>query len=97
MKNAPATIGNESARIAPLYPNPSTQPGRLLAALLRGRRIDPLTGWAQLGIYRLADTAFQLRKTGWPVVTGRRVVLNRYGEPCNVAEYYLQSGTIDVH
>lgn len=71
------------------YPSIGTQPARLLAALLRGRRIDPLAGWRLLGIYRLSDTVLQLRKLGWPVVTDRLDVSNRFGEPCHVAQYSL--------
>ena len=67
MKNAHTSYENVSARTAPSYPNPQSQAGRLLAALLTGQKIDPLVGWRKLGIYRLADTKLQLRRIGWPV------------------------------
>lgn len=76
------------------YPGISTQPARLLAALLQGRRIHPLAGWQALGIYRLSDTVLQLRKLGWPVITGRLDVNNRFGEPCHVALYSLPDAVI---
>jgi hypothetical protein len=78
------------------FPNCQTQASRLLAALLGGQRVNPLAGWRQLGIYRLADTAFQLRKLGWPVVTGALEVPNRFGEKCRVAEYRLDPEAIDA-
>jgi len=71
------------------YPAHGTQAARLLSALLRGRHVDPLAAWKALGIYRLSDTVFQLRGMGWPVITGRLDVANRFKESCHVAEYYL--------
>lgn len=76
------------------YPHHNTQAARLLAMLLHGKRIDPLRGWRELGIYRLSDTAFQLRGMGWPVNTGRQDVANRFNEPCRVAEYFLDAEAI---
>jgi hypothetical protein len=77
------------------YPSPRTQAGRFLAALLSDKHIDPLHGWFTLGIYRLSDTTLQLRKLGWPVITGQLIVKNRYGEECRVAQYYLQPEIIE--
>jgi len=76
------------------YPQHGTQPARLLAMLLHRHRVNPLRGWKALGIYRLSDTVFQLRGMGWPVVTGRLDVANRFNEPCHVAEYFLDDLTI---
>lgn len=73
-----------------IYPRHNTQAARLLAALLSGQRINPLVGWLRFGIYRLADTAFQLRGLNWPVVTGVLEVRNRLSEICRVAEYRLE-------
>lgn len=78
------------------FPHHGTQPARLLSALLLGQRVHPLAGWRKLGIYRLADTAFQLRGLGWPVVTGTLEVRNKFGEKCRVAEYRLEPETIDA-
>lgn len=76
------------------FPRHNTQASRLLAMLLHNERINPLRGWQELGIYRLSDTAFQLRGMGWPVTTGRLDVANRFNEPCYVAEYYLDAEAI---
>lgn len=75
--------------LGPFYPSTGTQSARLLAALLIGKEIDPLAGWLTLGIYRLSDTVFRLRNLGWPVITARLNVKNRFGEECYVANYYL--------
>ena len=79
----------------PVYPKNNTQPARLLSALLQRRRIHPLAGWQALGIYRLSDTVLRLRKMGWPVITGRLDVNNRFGEPCHVALYSLPAKSIE--
>ena len=76
------------------FPSHCTQAARLLSALLFGQRVHPLAGWRQLGIYRLADTVFQLRGLGWPVITGSLEVRNRFGEKCRVAEYRLEPEVI---
>lgn len=91
--NAPANI---TPVCPPQYPGINTQPARLLAALLTGRRIHPLDGWRSLGIYRLSDTVLQLRKLGWPVVTDRLDVTNRFHEACHVALYYLPDEAIQT-
>ena len=72
------------------FPHHGTQPARLLAFLLLGRLIDPLMAWRTAGIYRLADTVFQLRGMGWQVATNRLDVKNRFGEQCHVAQYELR-------
>ncbi len=96
-ENAPAEIHEsalEQRNSTPEYPTPNTQPARLLAVLLHGQKVHPLAGWRQLGIYRLSDTAFQLRGMSWPVVTGRLNVSNRFDELCYVAQYYLTPDAI---
>lgn len=91
---ATRTVTTESHLV--IYPRNKTQAARLLAAMLSGERINPLTGWLQLGIYRLADTAFQLRGLGWPVITKALEVSNRFSEKCRVAEYHLEPEDINA-
>ena len=79
----------------PEFPKHHTQAARLLSALLKFRRIDPLHGWRIFGIYRLADVVFQLRGLGWAVITGRLNVTNRFDETCHVAEYRLSAESIE--
>lgn len=93
MKSAPTTNRSESApssaHFTPIEPRPNTQAGRLLAELKSGRAVDPLTAWIRLGIYRLSDVIFQLRKAGWCIQTEIRPVQNRFGEECRVGYYSL--------
>ena len=95
-KNAPACNADQSARTAPSYPNPHSQAGRFIAALLTGQKIDPLAGWFKLGIYRLSDTKLQLRRLGWPVTNLGLTVKNRFGDDCHVALYALPHKAINV-
>jgi hypothetical protein len=96
--NKGLTAGNDqtpkettpSANYTPTMPTPGTQPHRLLCALQEGRAVDPLAAWRDMGIYRLADTVFQLRGMGWPVITDQVEVKNRFGEVCRVASYRLE-------
>lgn len=100
MNAAPTTADSDNAAdlrdFKPEYPSHNTQPARLLVALLSGRKIDPLSGWRSLGIYRLSDTVLQLRKLGWPVITDRLDVTNRFAEACHVALYWLADDAISV-
>ncbi|MEY4592645.1 MAG: Helix-turn-helix domain [Pseudomonadota bacterium] len=76
-------------------PNINTQAARLLTALQTGQKINPLDAWARLGIYRLADVVFQLRGMGHSIQTDTVSVLNRFGETCRVAGYWLPSAGAD--
>lgn len=66
-----------------------TQDSRVLEWLLEGRELDPLEAWVQLGVYRLAAVVHRLRQDGYDIETGRKKVKNRYGEDCEVANYYV--------
>ena len=81
--------------VSPRYPSHGTQAARLLAHLLHRSPADPLAAWFRLGIYRQSDVVFQLRNLGWPVVTGRKAVRNRFGEACHVADYHLPAESIE--
>ena len=88
------TANQSASNYNPAYPARGTQQARLLAVLLQGERVHPLRAWRALGIYRLSDTVFNLRALGWPVVTGRLDVTNRFDEQCHVAEYCLEPPAI---
>ena len=79
----------------PTYPIHDTQAARLLAVAILGRKINPLSGWLNLGIYRLADTKFRLKEMGWPMESGRLDVANKFGEACHVALYGLPDWVIE--
>lgn len=84
MAGSPIDTANQSANnYNPVYPARGTQQARLLAVLLQGEKVHPLRAWRALGIYRLSDTVFNLRALGWPVVTGRLDVTNRFDEQCH--------------
>lgn len=81
----------------PIYPAHGTQKARVLAAMLAGRQINPLTAWREFGVYRLADVIHQLkRKNGWPVVPADLPVRNTFGEECIVGLYSLDQADIDA-
>lgn len=43
-----------------------------------------------LGILRLASRVSELKKMGYPVRSKRVTVINRFGEKCRVARYWLE-------
>ncbi len=63
---------------------------RLKAWLERHGEIDPVTAWAELGIYRLGARIHDLRRQGLNIVSLRKKVRNRFGEACEVALYRLE-------
>jgi hypothetical protein len=65
-----------------------TQKQRLLNHLETFGKINPLDAWTKLGIYRLSDTIFRLRKEGYDIETLDLAVQNQFGEKCVVAEYF---------
>lgn len=66
------------------------QTDRLLNYLDKHKSITPMQGWNDLGIYRLSDTVFKLRKSGIAISTRVATVKNRFNEPCRVAKYVLE-------
>lgn len=72
-----------------------SQEQRLQDYLIAHRAINPLEAWVELGIYRLAAIVHTLKKKGMEIETVRISVFNKFGEPCNVAEYrYGESNAI---
>lgn len=67
-----------------------TQQGRLLKYLEIHKTITPMQAWQTLGIYRLSDVVFKLRKKGYEIETRRKNVKNKFGEKCRVAEYLYE-------
>ena len=62
---------------------------RLLTYLEQGERVNPLSAWNSLGIYRLSSRIFDLRKQGIEIKDEWLDVSNRYGEFVKVKQYYL--------
>lgn len=67
----------------------SNQCERLLKRLEVGP-VDPMVALSELGIYRLAARAFDLKESGYPVIKQTVEVTNRFGESCRVAQYRLE-------
>jgi len=62
---------------------------RLLNHLQNNRTVRLLEALSKLGIYRLSDTVFKLRKQGYNINTKLVEVRNQFDETCHVAEYEL--------
>lgn len=67
-----------------------TQTERLTNYLKQYGKINPLTAWSDLGIYRLSAVIFLLRKEGYKITTNLVEVKNRFDEPVQFAEYRLE-------
>jgi|TARA_R110000822_G_scaffold189024_2_gene328045 hypothetical protein len=67
-----------------------TQQERLIKHFKRTKTIDPLRAWTKLGIYRLADCVYNLRKKGYAIETTDKRVKNTFNETCIVAEYRIR-------
>lgn len=63
---------------------------RLHAHLNQFGSITPLVALAELGIYRLSDAVFKLRRRGVKIETAYVDVKNQFGETCHVAKYIIQ-------
>lgn len=66
-----------------------SQNDRLLNHLQTKGSINPMEAWQELGIYRLAARAGELKQDGHNIITERVQVNNRFGEVCRVASYSL--------
>jgi|TARA_R110000782_G_scaffold6121_4_gene21053 hypothetical protein len=67
----------------------TNQQQRLLDYLKLNQKVSPLEAWTELGIYRLSDVVFKLKKQGFGIETERKSIMNRFDEPCSFAEYKL--------
>ena len=70
-----------------------SQPERVLLYLCDNIKlgITPLDAWRKLGVYRLSDAVFKLRKVGYSIETIDCTVQNKFGEECVVACYVLNA------
>lgn len=71
-----------------------TQNERLLEHLAKGKTIQPMQAWHNLGIYRLGSRIHDLRKSGNKIRRDWVTVYNRWGEECRVAEYKLEMADV---
>lgn len=63
---------------------------RLLAYMQIHDGITQYEALERLSILRLASRISELKKLGYPVKSKRVTVINKYGEKCRVARYYLE-------
>ena len=70
--------------------NKMSQPKRLLDYLNQHGSISPLISWDKLGIYRLSDAIYKLRKQGVKIETTYIEVKNKFEETCRVAKYIIK-------
>ena len=71
-------------------PKKGTQAERLLNWMEAGHKVTPLDSWELLGIYRLSDVVFKLRRHyRYSIITNDVEVSNKYGETITVGEYEL--------
>lgn len=94
-KAAESAVDTRNSNTSPLYPASGKQPARLLAQMLTGQKVTPLSAWRSLGIYRLSDTVLQLRKLGWSIESGYETRPNKFGEGCRFAAYRLNNDSIE--
>ena len=66
-----------------------TQNDRILAYMDEFGGITQLEAIRDLGVMRLASRISDLRKMGFPIVSNRVKVQNRWGEPCRIKRYSL--------
>jgi Helix-turn-helix domain len=71
-----------------------TQKERVIEWFKQNTHLNPLQAWKHLGIYRLGDVIFRLKKdlagTEYEIVTERMDVENRFREKCNVGNYHYR-------
>lgn len=65
-----------------------SQNTRLLDYLKSGKRINPLTSWRELGIYRLAARVNEIKEFV-NIQRGWLEVKNQHGELVKVREYWI--------
>lgn len=57
---------------------------------LKSKAITPIEAWQTLGIYRLSDTVYKLRKLGYDIKTIQTKSFNRFEEVVRFATYELK-------
>jgi len=66
-----------------------TQTERILDYLVQHGSIDAMQAWVDCGSWRCAARINEIRNAGYQIETRTKLIYNRYGEPCHVAEYIL--------
>lgn len=67
-----------------------TQCDKVLKYLQDFGTITQLDALADLGVMRLGARIFELREQGYDIDRRLKIVKNRYGEKCSIAEYFFK-------
>jgi hypothetical protein len=67
-----------------------SQNKRLLKLLNKGGRVNLLSSWKKLGIYRLSARIYDLRQKGYKISDRWIQVCNRFDEEVSIKEYYIE-------
>ena len=70
-----------------------TQTELILNHLRKYGSISPLEAMAEYGCMRLASRISDLKRQGYPIISGRGTSENRNGETVHFAVYRLQNGS----
>ena len=70
--------------------NKITQESRVLQYIKDFGCITTFDAFTDLGVTRLSDRIFTLRKKGYNIITNNKKVKNRYGTNVNIAVYTLE-------
>lgn len=71
-----------------------TQKQRVLQYMLDFDSITSLDAFRELGVTRLADVIFKLKKDNYAIITRTEKSMNRYGEPVYFARYSIDTSTL---
>jgi hypothetical protein len=66
-----------------------SQKERILQHFKSGNTITSLEAYNELGVTQLATRIHELKAEGYPILSDRIKVTNRFDEQCLVSKYYL--------
>ena len=66
-----------------------SQKKRILSHLKSGKRLTRLSAWDDLGVIECPARISELRAEGYKIFSERKMVLNRYGESVQIAEWFM--------
>lgn len=72
-----------------------TQNERIIEYINQFGSITQLEALRDLGVMRLASRMSDLKSKGYPVVSKKETVFNRFGEKTPIARYYFEGGAKD--
>ncbi len=67
-----------------------SQKDRVLQYLKKGKVLNRLNAWDELGVIETPARISELRHEGHDIQTNMKPVLNRYGEQVRIAEWFIR-------